>query len=425
MSNEEHLKYSDIQKIHKKLVVYYNWLYIFVYISREIFMKYVLQADNAARGIFVLGILALLLNIREVTRFFLNRKHPACLLWFSLVAYSFLNSLIMGFTSDDGAMIFVRVNFFDPLIFLMVATHMLRTRSQQTMVAMLASLLFCVVIGTARIDMSNSIDGRYLNRFMGNALPLLSVPLVLVASILRRDNLIKWIFIPIVLISSASIMLSATRKAFAAVVVILLAFLVSENSKKKISSLVRKAIMFAMAFIVLGIVMKNSMLGNRFGSTIDTQNVVYPLVSNPVVNKMLNVFLGDRARMYYNGGILFLEHPLNGIGLCNYTVITGEFYRIHSEYVVQLCENGIIGFGLYSAFIAVVLHGLICLKPKQSTHIIIVAGFLAILLINFTAWTYCMDYAMVVYSIVLSTIYPKKYKVLAVDNDEEDDSDSK
>ncbi len=424
MGNAGHLKYSDVVQLNRKLVLIYNWIYIFSYISRIVIQKYVLGGDNAGRGIFVMSILALLINLPKIVKFFFNNARPACQLWLWLTAFSFVNSMIMGYTWKDGFIFYVRENFTEPLVFLMVATCMLREHQTKTLTVMLSSLLFFIAIGIFKTDFSTSYRGRYLNDDIGNFLPLFAVPTILVASMLRQKEVIKKSFIPIVILAFVLILLCATRKSFAAILIILAAYMLGRINMKKASHVTLLITMIVVTYVGLTFVMENTVLGERFSGSFKEQEEVFPLVSDPVANKVLNGLVGDRAVMYYYGTKVFLEHPVNGVGLLNYSKVTGERIRIHSEYIVQLCENGIIGFALLVAFIAVVLHQLMNAEMRQETHKIVIGGFLAMLVIDFTAWTYCSDYAMVVYAVVLATLYPKTKTVDITAEEKEDEENS-
>ena len=121
---------------------------------------------------------------------------------------------------------------------------------------------------------------------------------------------------------------------------------------------------------------------------------------------MLNTMLGDRAIQYELGYMTFLKHPWTGIGLTNFMSVTGYPYRLHTEYMTQLCENGIIGFSLLVFFYFLLIRKLYVNYKKYGDDITIVLfGLLAILFINITAWTYCTVFGMIYYAIILSHAY--------------------
>ena len=110
--------------------------------------------------------------------------------------------------------------------------------------------------------------------------------------------------------------------------------------------------------------------------------------------------------MYYYGIELFHTNPLTGIGVNNYVQRTGFENRLHTEYMVQLCENGIIGFSLFVRFYVSFIRALLRARKNQELQWLTVAsGILAILFLSFTTWTYNQQYVMVIYAVVLVYCY--------------------
>jgi hypothetical protein len=87
---------------------------------------------------------------------------------------------------------------------------------------------------------------------------------------------------------------------------------------------------------------------------------------------------------------------------------TGFVVRLHTEYMVQLCENGIIGFSLLISVYVFLLRKLI-LKILGGDSMVIMGlfGLLALLFLNITAWTYCQQYAMIFYALSIDYAYHK------------------
>lgn len=115
------------------------------------------------------------------------------------------------------------------------------------------------------------------------------------------------------------------------------------------------------------------------------------------------LFLGDRAIQYESAIELFHENFWTGIGLTNFIYMdtSGRQLVLHSEYMVQLCENGIIGFTLLMIFYVLLIRSLIRNRKYMKRKIgMALFGLATVLFINFTSWTYCMKYIMVFYAIL-------------------------
>ena len=84
-----------------------------------------------------------------------------------------------------------------------------------------------------------------------------------------------------------------------------------------------------------------------------------------------------------------------GIGLENYQAVAHFKWRLHTEYIVQLAENGIIGFILYICFYVNIIKR--CVKYVHDRFVgsyiwVIMGGIISILFIALTAWTYSMSF---------------------------------
>jgi O-antigen ligase len=115
--------------------------------------------------------------------------------------------------------------------------------------------------------------------------------------------------------------------------------------------------------------------------------------------------MGDRAFMYDCGWDLFLEHPLTGIGLLNFRLqnALGIDLVLHSEYMVQICECGIIGsilflifyYGMAKRIIQLLISG----ENRQDT-LVLLATFVGFLMMSFFAWTYTSIYYFVFFGFI-------------------------
>lgn len=65
---------------------------------------------------------------------------------------------------------------------------------------------------------------------------------------------------------------------------------------------------------------------------------------------IFDTIVGDRLVYYVLGFEYFKSSPLTGIGIWNYRFLTGGTYPLHSEYMVHLCEGGLIAATLWVLF---------------------------------------------------------------------------
>jgi len=69
--------------------------------------------------------------------------------------------------------------------------------------------------------------------------------------------------------------------------------------------------------------------------------------------------LGERGFYYVRGWANFLVHPLLGIGMWNFGPYNHFPAPLHSEYMIHLCEGGLIGIAVYGSFVYQFLKNLL------------------------------------------------------------------
>jgi len=269
----------------------------------------------------------------------------------------------------------------------------------------LVRILLNITLAYSIIGLLNSvnIDGRLMNESMGNALPLNTVFIVFYSGFLYfNKKLNSRILIAVWLLSISLIVLSGARKALGASLIIITFYLVAHLrniSFKTIISLVLVIFIFTFAFNYIS---DDTVIGARIAQTIETGERV-----NTTNIQYLN-FLGDRAQHYILAFELFLNNKLTGVGLRNFSSTTLNAYTLHSEYMVQLAECGIIGTSFFLLFNGWILINLVKLIKKNRAGFFILGALLAILFINLTAWTYSSPMYFASYGIVIGYIKTKK-----------------
>ena len=115
-----------------------------------------------------------------------------------------------------------------------------------------------------------------------------------------------------------------------------------------------------------------------------------------------------RAIQYVNGLEVFYDNNITGIGLNNYKQFDEWNLVLHSEYLVQLVENGLIGFSLYIIFILSIINKLLKLRKiqaiKKESQIYLLYYFCLIIL-SFGTWTYSIILFWIIISLSIRFIY--------------------
>ena len=393
----------------------FNLFFLCFCILWEIIHGYVINIDGAGRSIMMLSALAIIINNGNFKKAGAVFKSSVFIFWTLLVIYSIVNSYFKGTTSEYGPFHFFRSNYLDAFSFLLILIIELNEDVERCLKCLFGSFLTYVLIGSFFVE--TSVQGRLLNVLLGNRLALYSVCLFFLASVLYKGKSIhRILWLSVLAFCLIVIVLAATRKAFGAILIVLFCSLL--DSKRVNTGMVFRLLLFVIAFYFgLSYIMDYMLLGERLKSVSDLSE--FDLVSNPQINHFLNSFLGDRSAMYYYGMDLFHTNPITGIGIGHYIQTTGFENRLHTEYMVQLCENGIIGFSLFILFYISLIRALIRTRKKRSLQWITVdSGIMAILFLSFTTWTYNAQFVMVIYAVSFvycfsNCAYFKKDKIKA------------
>ncbi len=368
-----------------------NYFYLSFAILWEPIQIGFLNIDGKGRIMFMLTLLIFLVNMVLDKRFLKNEliSKPA-VFWGLWVLYSAINLQIQGYHGyhDDLPFSFFFVlHLFRPFLVMTIVAK--ETRRNPVNVFKLFTIVFTVfailsvtILGAE----SERFEGRFTSK-LGNAGPLNAIYIIFFASLLFVCKKLKWrTLVPLMIFAFAVISMAATRKAFGTAVIIAFTFVLSQI-KFSAKNIILALILSAGFYIGGNYALKNTALGERF-----EEGVEVGLEKNTTNIEALS-FLGDRVRFYINGWELFKKHPITGVGLRNYNHKVNDLNVLHTEYMVQLAECGIIGTTLFLLFYLWLGKNIVNawkknINKNRSVLWILVGGFCAVLFINFTAWTY-------------------------------------
>ena len=360
----------------------------------------------------ILSILAIVLNIYEFWKQKKAFTSLAFICWTVLLCYSMWNAFDKGFYAEYGTFAFLRKYYFDTFVLLIFMMLELKNNKYICLwviwVALGVYLLICLPY------FSLNDEGRFGAEEIGNLVPLHAVAFLFVSCVFFVEEKIKmWFLAGIVVVISVIIYLSGTRKAFGAEVILLLGVVLNNGKKRNVWAWLRLVFFGGVLAVGVYYVMTRTTVGERLQEGTDDYFYVQ-FVENNKVNDLFMTVLGDRAIQYESALELFHEHFWTGIGLTNFMDASGGELVLHSEYMVQLCENGVIGFVLLITFYVLFIVGLIKNRTKLGSRKTNMAlfGLLAVLFINFTAWTYCQIYVMVIYAVAFSYVYSDYNKII-------------
>ncbi len=163
---------------------------------------------------------------------------------------------------------------------------------------------------------------------------------------------------------------------------LILAHIVIHRSKNIIVTLSKFIIGIVMLYFPLNYILHNSTLGERILNSTEQADKLEIDTGNAFLNRF-----GDRGIYYYFGWKAFKEKPILGIGISNFKTHADSKYGLHTEYMIQLTELGIIGFLLFVFFYASVFNKLFSLKRVSNSkkHVEIYIYYIIIILVMITA----------------------------------------
>lgn len=400
-----------INNILKDKISFLNYLFIGSVLLDEIFSAFLGVKGMPAISITLFIITLILYSSEDRSLFWKCLTNPPLLFWLFWCIYSWLNWEIRGI-EPQGEVLYRHYlsSFVLPLLTLcIIYFEGSKNLRMITLVVIIYIALYCLFgvffqeRGTGNIaDGTTDARGRTV---LGNHLPLNAICLtffVCFAYINRFLN--KELFFMLLALTVASIFFFATRKAFGGWIIIVTSLCLTKVDFRKPKNIVIFILFGIILYFVYDFVLHNTLLGARLLLISDDADYVGKWVKIP---SYLN-FLGDRAAHYVLGWKLFLEHPITGIGIHNFQFYSGYRNRLHSEYMVQLCECGIVGFSLWALFMKglfVSVRDALKIKAK-SVSLVCLGGIVCMLFIDMTAWTYQGAHFFVIYGLILAYCQP-------------------
>lgn len=125
--------------------------------------------------------------------------------------------------------------------------------------------------------------------------------------------------------------------------------------------------------------------------------------------------VGDRLIYYVLGFQLFLLSPITGVGMWNYKYVVDGIYPLHTEYMVHLCEGGIIAATLWLLFWIYIIWGSYKYVTRREYRIVIFLTIAQLLFCALYARLFFSEFFYPIIGITLSLIWlfkKHKYKEL-------------
>ena len=322
-----------------------NYIYLALAILWEPIQRGFLHIDGKGRIMFLLTILVFLANIVLNKRFLKKQvfSKPA-VFWGLWIIFSVINLQFNGYYGSLSFNYYFVLILFKPFVVMTIAAR--ETQRNPEKVFKLFAIVF-TVFALLSVTVLGGVLETHEDRFtgeLGNTGPLNTIYVIFFAALLFVHKKIKWrTLIPLMIFAFAVISMAATRKAFGAAVIIALTFVLSQI-KFSAKNIILVLVLSAGFYLGGNYALENTALGERF-----EEGVEYGAEMNNTDIEALNL-LGDRVGNYIIGWEIFKDNMLTGIGLKNYMHKGHGPLVLHTEYMVQLAECGIIGSLLFLLF---------------------------------------------------------------------------
>ena len=345
------------------------------------------------RGVYYIELLFLVMSMINTGVSSGNLKYafrqPAIIIWSVWLVYTFIVRFFAGYRSDNEIYSILHIFFLPISVMIIVFVEAMKNMRRTTLFILVIETLFVILGLTLQSRGSGTGTGWEARGGMdlGNALPLNAVTMAFFAAWAYVKGYIKERTLYILLaISLMGIFFTSTRKAFAGWAIGCVFVALTKFDYHKPANLFKLAVIAIIAYMALQLMMTYTMMGQRFNQVEDAGEFAMRNYETVWWLKPL----GDRALHYILGWELFLEHPIFGIGIHNFQSITNFAVPIHSEYIVQLCECGIIGTVLYLLFNYQLLKGILKHKKYISNKegLILLSALATLYFISLTAWQY-------------------------------------
>lgn len=297
-----------------------------------------------------------------------------------LILYHWINLLTNNATVGHRYFTFI-APLFENYVILNLCCFLFLKDSQKAFKFILAGyLLFCILAFNVSHLANNRLTGAIHSNQFAQCAGMILLLLTYMKYQLRLSYLtVGLLALPFVFV----IVKTGSRNGFILLLIFALGLLLSKMFSRRwyMKDFTQIVCLITVIVIVNVYLMNETFLGKRLLNT-EAQADAVKLGTGTVLDK-----LGDRGFYYVVGWENFLEHPLFGIGLGNFPSYNKYIYPLHSEYMIHLCEGGIVGFILYSFFLFFFSKGVVNAfrEDKNEYTLSLVMIWIAYLVVGITA----------------------------------------
>ena len=383
----------------------FEYFYIIIILIWVPLQKFILKIDGAGISVSILTLY--LFSILVLKKKFIRiASSKPLIIWGIWVVYAFFNGLIKGNGHDLPTFSFFTL-LFVPYI-MMVTINILSIYNQKSLLNVLIFGMYLSIVIILLFNSQSSDGDRYGSGMNSNTVGIMSVVLLILLYLkyFRKDISLYFILL-LSIIPVITVVVTGSKTAFGGLVMLILSHFIVNRSKNILITISKFSIGILFLLLPLNYIINNTTLGERILTSTDQGEELEIDTGNNFLDKF-----GDRGIYYYIGWQVFKENPITGIGLNNYKLYTGGEYVLHTEYMIQLTELGLIGFFLFFLFYISIYNKLLKLKnlPNKRKYFEINFAFVIIILTMITATRmYNQWYLFSIVGVVTGNIIKESY----------------
>lgn len=332
-------------------------------------------------------------------------------IWLILTIYQYSNGIIKNVPGVDfidvlhGLKIYACIAIF---------TYWATSDFTKTVQILLKTFLLYLIIAFFVCDFnSKELGGRMSGAIyatqLGQTAALFGVYiayLFIIGKLKIRNTISLYIFAFIVILFTQS------RNSLAMLSLCIIGLYIAQifKRRKQISKNIIIGALCVTFVIILGAYfVENSNIGQRIITERDRAETSY-FYTQYGTGTFFDRIVGDRLVYYVMGWKYFVSSPITGIGIWNFKYIYGGDYPLHSEYMVQLCEGGIIAAILWCLFIYMAIKYIRKSYALISIKIVAYTSIVMILFCGIYAREFFYEFFYPVYGLLLSLYFSNKIK---------------
>lgn len=341
-------------------------------------------------------------------RLFKIALSPPMLIWLALTLYHWINAMVKEVPGVDAIDLLHGLKIYACIA---IFAYWARINFKKTVNVLL--LTYCVrcavvlflTVGLGYEESSDRITGAGSSSTGLGQMAAITGVFVVYLNVFRYVTLQRNILL--LTLPMAVIVLSMTRNALAMVMISILTISILAGRTRRISSLriLTGLLLFALVALITLTLLSDSAFGQRFQQTREDSHFFMQNATGTIFDKIV----GDRLVYYVLGWDFFLKNPITGIGMWNFKPMYGGNYPLHSEYMVHLCEGGLIGITLWILFLAMMFRIILKYSENSRYRVAAISSIAVLLFCGIYAREFFYEFFYPPYGLILSFYFRGKW----------------